>query len=64
MINRPRRPDGPVDESNRHLSHLMAGMPARPREEPKRTPFPWRFAALCAVTAAAVAWAAYWTIAR
>jgi hypothetical protein len=64
MINKPRRPDGPVDESNRHLSKLMAGMPAPPQDGPKRAPFPWGFSALCAATTAAFACAAYWVLAR
>lgn len=64
MINRPKRPDGPADESNRHLSQLMAGMPARPREEPKRAPLPWGLLLTSTAVAAAAAWAAYWTLAR
>jgi hypothetical protein len=64
MINRPRRPDGPVDASNRHLSLLMAGMSAPPPQGPKRGPLPWGLFFTSAAVFTAVAWAAYWTLVR
>ena len=64
MINRPRRPDGPVDESNRELSRLMADMPARPQQEPKPSPFPWGYLFTSIALAAVAAGVAYWVLAR
>ena len=56
---------GPVDESNRHLAVQIAKLPQRPEAvKPKGPGLPLGAVGLATVIVIAIAWVAFWTLAR